>query len=96
LLLSSTIDGVLIRQEFDIDLVPGLFLIERKFGEVITPEEARQLLQQFGNIELCYTASHVERTALNLNEGVIVQFELYDDGQNAYSVSFYQFKLVQY
>jgi hypothetical protein len=24
---------------------------------------------------------------LNLNEGVIVQFELYDDGQTAFSVS---------
>jgi hypothetical protein len=64
----------------------GLFLIERKFGAVITPEEARELLQSYGTIELCYTASHVERTALNLNEGVIIQFEMYDEGQNAYSV----------
>jgi hypothetical protein len=57
-------------------------------GPVCTPDEVRDLLQPYGNIEYCYTASPVERTALDLGEGVIVQFELYDDGQNAYSVSF--------
>ncbi|KAF7913933.1 uncharacterized protein EAF01_000339 [Botrytis porri] len=62
-----------------------LFFIERKYGPVVTPSEARDLLQRFGKIELCYTASHVERTALNLNEGVIVQFEMYDEGQDAQS-----------
>lgn len=65
----------------------GLFFVERKFGPVCTPTEVRSLLQPYGNIEFCYTASHVERTALNLGEGVIVQFQLYDDGQNAQSVS---------
>ncbi|KAJ8058451.1 hypothetical protein OCU04_012639 [Sclerotinia nivalis] len=62
-----------------------LFFIERKYGPVVTPGEVRDLLQRFGKIELCYTASHVERTALNLNEGVIVQFEMYDEGQDAQS-----------
>lgn len=65
----------------------GLFFVERKFGPVCTPNEVRTLLQSYGNIEFCYTASLVERTALNLGEGVIVQFKLYDDGQNAQSVS---------
>ncbi|KAI9641076.1 hypothetical protein NHQ30_010504 [Ciborinia camelliae] len=62
-----------------------LFFVERKYGAVVTPGEVRDLLARFGKIELCYTASHVERTALNLNEGVIVQFEMYDEGQNAQS-----------
>ncbi|ESZ90545.1 hypothetical protein SBOR_9068 [Sclerotinia borealis F-4128] len=62
-----------------------LFFIERKYGPVVTPGEVRGLLERFGKIELCYTASHVERTALNLNEGVIVQFEMYDEGQDAQS-----------
>ncbi|TAQ88197.1 hypothetical protein B7494_g3501 [Chlorociboria aeruginascens] len=62
-----------------------LFFIERKYGPVLTSDEARNLLKKFGKIELCYTASHVERTALNLNEGVIVQFEMYDEGQDAHS-----------
>ncbi|KAA8576051.1 hypothetical protein EYC84_006214 [Monilinia fructicola] len=60
-----------------------LFFVERKYGPVVTPGEVRDLLKSFGKIELCYTASHVERTALNLNEGVIVQFEMYDEGQDA-------------
>ncbi|KAG0650575.1 Regulator of IME2 4 [Hyphodiscus hymeniophilus] len=62
-----------------------LFFVERKFGPVPTPTEVRHLLDTYGEIEFCYTASHVERTALNLNEGVILQFKLYDDGQNAQS-----------
>jgi len=66
---------------------PGLFFVERKYGPVITPEEVQGLLQSFGKIEFCRAASHVERTALNLNDGVIVQFEMYDEGQAAHSVS---------
>ena len=65
----------------------GLFFVERKFGPVVTPEEVRDLLEPYGSIDFCYTASVVERSALNLNEGVIMQFQLYDDGQNAQSVS---------
>ncbi|RAL68355.1 hypothetical protein DID88_007086 [Monilinia fructigena] len=38
-----------------------LFFVERKYGPVVTPGEARDLLKSFGKIELCYTASHVER-----------------------------------
>ncbi|KAF4635113.1 hypothetical protein G7Y89_g2980 [Cudoniella acicularis] len=55
------------------------------YGPVVTPEEVRKLLETFGRISSCYTASNVERTALNLNEGVIVEFELYDEGQAAFA-----------
>ena len=66
---------------------PGLFFVERKFGATVTPDDVRNLLEPYGAIDFCYTTSHVERAALNLNEGVIVQFQLYDDGQTAQSVS---------
>jgi hypothetical protein len=75
------------REECYANIQSGLFFVERKFGPTVTPEEVRQLLEPYGNIEFCYTASVVERSALNLNEGVIIQFQLYDDGQNAQSVS---------
>jgi RNA recognition motif-containing protein len=65
----------------------GLFFVERKYGNVVTPEEVTELFSSFGNITRCYTATSVERTALNLNEGVILEFELYDAGQAAFSVS---------
>lgn len=65
----------------------GLFFVERKYGPVITPAEVRELLAPFGTIDSCYSPQDVERTSLNLNDGVIVQFAMYDDGQNAQSVS---------
>jgi RNA recognition motif-containing protein len=70
---------------------PGLFFVERKYGPVVTPEEVQDLLQSFGKIEFCRAATHVERTALNLNDGAIVQFEMYDEGQAAHSVSLLPF-----
>lgn len=66
----------------------GLFYVERKYGAAVTPKEARELLEGFGTITVCYTASNVERSSLNLNEGVIVEFEMYDEGQAAFTVSF--------
>lgn len=62
-----------------------LFFVERKYGPTITPEEVRKILEPFGNITTCYSASNVERTALNLNEGVICEFEMYDEGQAAFA-----------
>ena len=65
----------------------GLFIIERKGGEAITLTEARLVLRDFGKIDRCYIASDLERATFNLGEAVIVQFEMYDNGQNAQSVS---------
>jgi len=65
----------------------GLFIIERKGGDAITPTEARLVLHEFGKIDRCYLASDLERATFKLGEAVIVQFEMYDNGQNAQSVS---------
>jgi len=65
----------------------GLFIIEHKGGDAITPTEARLVLRDFGKIDRCYLASDLERATFNLGEAVIVQFEMYDNGQNAQSVS---------
>jgi hypothetical protein len=65
----------------------GLFFVERKYGPIVAPEEVRTMMCHFGTITSCYTASNVERAALNLNEGVIVEFEMYDEGQAAFAVS---------
>ncbi|EHK96020.1 putative Meiotic activator RIM4 [Glarea lozoyensis 74030] len=62
-----------------------LFFVERKYGAVVTPQEVLSLFETFGTITQCYTATPVERTSLNLNEGVILEFELYDVGQAAFA-----------
>ncbi|CAG8977842.1 hypothetical protein HYALB_00011648 [Hymenoscyphus albidus] len=63
----------------------GLFYVERKYGTAVSPKEVRELLEGFGAITVCYTASNVERSSLNFNEGVIVEFEMYDEGQAAFA-----------
>lgn len=68
-------------------IIAGLFFIERKYGHAITEPEVLDLLQEFGKIEHCYTPQLPERIALNLNEGVIVQFEMFECGRNAQSVN---------
>ena len=83
----NTRDGMLTLQEFFADQKPGLFFIERKYGNAIHPAEARELLGVFGTIDFCRIPSDVERTTLNLNDGVIVEFEMYDQGQLAVQVS---------
>ncbi|KAH6714345.1 hypothetical protein BKA61DRAFT_673641 [Leptodontidium sp. MPI-SDFR-AT-0119] len=60
-----------------------LFFFERKYGPVVTPSEVQQLLRSFGRISFCRHINDVERAAYNLNEGVMVQFEMYDEGQAA-------------
>jgi len=70
---------------------PGLFFFERKYGTVITPQEVRQLLRGFGSINMCRHASALERAQYNLNEGVMVQFDLYDEGQAALQVNNFSF-----
>ncbi|TVY53183.1 Multicopy suppressor of sporulation protein msa1 [Lachnellula cervina] len=62
-----------------------LFFVERKYGPIVTPEEVRKMMFRYGTITSCYTASNVERAALNLNEGVIIEFEMYDEGQDAFN-----------
>lgn len=69
------------------DCLSGIFYVERKSGPTATAGEVRQLLEIYGRLDFCYTATALERTAFNVNEGVIVQFSLYDDGQNAFAVS---------
>jgi hypothetical protein len=66
---------------------PGLFIIERKYGPVITEDEARSVLDRFGEMEFVRTIDEVERDRFRLSDGVLVQFKLYDDGQTAFQVS---------
>ncbi|KAH7386150.1 hypothetical protein BKA64DRAFT_725872 [Cadophora sp. MPI-SDFR-AT-0126] len=61
-----------------------LFFFERKYGPVVTPSEVQELLRNFGRISFCRNVNQVERAAYNLNEGVMVQFEMYDEGQVAH------------
>lgn len=64
----------------------GVFLFESKYGTAATVEDAHRLLSPFGAIEICYVASQMECSVLNIANGVVVQFELYNDGQCAQSV----------
>ncbi|KAH8588346.1 hypothetical protein B0O99DRAFT_728700 [Bisporella sp. PMI_857] len=45
--------------------------------------EARRVLSQFGHLEACYVATPLERATFRLPEGVVAQFELYENGQSA-------------
>jgi hypothetical protein len=45
------------------------------------------LLRGFGKLDFIRPANAFELAQLNLNEGVMVQFQMYDDGQNALQVS---------
>jgi len=53
---------------------------------VITLEEANLLLRPFGPTDFIRQATAVELAQLNLNEGIMVQFSVYDDGQAAFQV----------
>jgi hypothetical protein len=65
----------------------GLFFLERKYGPAITPDEVSHLLRGFGKLDFIRPANAFELAQLNLNEGVMVQFQMYDDGQAALQVS---------
>ncbi|KAH8585347.1 hypothetical protein B0O99DRAFT_603384 [Bisporella sp. PMI_857] len=60
----------------------GLFLLERQYG-TLSADEARRVLSQFGHLEACYVATPLERATFRLPEGVVAQFELYENGQSA-------------
>lgn len=60
-----------------------LFYFERQYGPAITPREAMSLLSPFGKIDSVHRANASDRAAYNLNEGVVVQFAMYDEGQAA-------------
>lgn len=45
------------------------------------------MLRPFGKLDFIRPANAFELAQMNLNEGVMVQFQLYDDGQNALQVS---------
>ena len=61
--------------------------MERKYGTVITPDEVAHLLRGFGKLDFIRPAHAFELAQMNLNEGVMVQFQMYDDGQAALQVS---------
>ncbi|KAF8849702.1 hypothetical protein BDZ45DRAFT_718148 [Acephala macrosclerotiorum] len=61
-----------------------LFFFERKYGPAVTPGEVNELLRVFGRINYCRLATDVERATHNLGEGVVVHFEMYDEGQLAH------------
>ncbi|XMA14794.1 hypothetical protein WAI453_007585 [Rhynchosporium graminicola] len=60
-----------------------LFFFERKYGEDITPSEVMNLLRPFGRISFCRRITDLERACYDINGGVLVQFEMYDEGQAA-------------
>ena len=65
----------------------GLFFIEKTYGPTITVNEVQAMLQPFGRLTLCRSVHPMERSFHNLNDGVIVEFEMYDQGQLAVQVS---------
>lgn len=72
--------------QFSTDKGSGLFYFERQYGPAITPREAMSLLSPFGKIDSVHRANASDRAAYNLNEGVVVQFAMYDEGQAALQV----------
>jgi hypothetical protein len=64
----------------------GIFYVERKYGAVITPEEVMEVFSSFGDIVTCRSATPTERATLDANVGVIIEYTMYDHGQNAYNV----------
>lgn len=72
--------------EGEADILLGLFYLERKYGEMISPDQVKSLLGVFGSINYCRKPSKVEQATYNLGDGVLVQFELYDEGQAAIQV----------
>ncbi|RDL31520.1 uncharacterized protein BP5553_09729 [Venustampulla echinocandica] len=61
----------------------GFFYLGRRFGSVITHDEAMDLLISYGEIKSCRTATDIDRACFNLNEGVLVEFSMYPQGQAA-------------
>ena len=68
------------------DFETGFYVIQRKYEQGITPEEARRVLEKFGKIKSCSPASPFERAAFFVNDGVVVSFQMYDMGQTAMQV----------
>lgn len=64
----------------------GLFFFERKYGPAIGPQEVKQMLRQYGTVTMCRSVNPLEQAQYDLNEGVVVQFELYEHGQLALQV----------
>ncbi|SZF05302.1 unnamed protein product [Blumeria hordei] len=60
-----------------------LFFFERKYGAAITPDEVELLLQGFGRLTECRPATHLEMVTNNLGEGVVINFDMFDNGKNA-------------
>ncbi|KAI0995772.1 hypothetical protein K3495_g12408 [Podosphaera aphanis] len=60
-----------------------LFFFERKYGAAITPDEVENLLRSFGKLTECRPATPLEMATNNLGEGVVVNFDMFDNGKNA-------------
>lgn len=63
--------------------VSGLFFFGARFGDLVTVEKARHMLHSFGKLEEVYAAT---ASKFHGDDGVMVQFEMYDDGQKAFNV----------
>lgn len=61
-------------------------MIQRKYENGITPDEARKALEKFGKIKSCSLASPFERSTFFVYDGVVVSFQMYDMGQAAMQV----------
>jgi hypothetical protein len=70
----------------DTDFGIGFYVIRRKNPPAITAEEARRVLEKYGKIRSCQSASPYERLALLVNDAVLVSFQMYDMGQAAMQV----------
>lgn len=66
--------------------LPGLFFFGRKHGTAITPDEVEILLRSFGRLTECRPATHLEKATNNIGEGVVVNFDLFENGKNACQV----------
>ncbi|RKF63924.1 Polyadenylate-binding protein, cytoplasmic and nuclear [Erysiphe neolycopersici] len=60
-----------------------LFFFERKYGSTVTPDEVKKLLCNFGKLTECRPATQTEMASNNLGEGVVVNFDMFENGKNA-------------
>ena len=64
----------------------GSLYLSKLNGGPITEEEAREILNGYGPIEMLWFASQTERELFDLPEGIFIRFAFFDDRRNAQMV----------
>ena len=73
---------------FESKQLPGMFFIERLDGASVTLAEAKEVVNPYGELDMCKEMPFADRQRLGFeNEGVMINFVFYDEGQNAKNVS---------